>query len=178
MYFTRNPEYVITMETDDESRMALDTSKDEEFDIVVCDKTPQQTRPNIFDKFLTPSMREMRDRKRMEEGWEPHELVSKDTAYRQSVYSDVAEKKKLKQRALPFLQKSIDDAFGESEISDFSKYTSDELADGFIRACIIDYLYGAGSIGNAWKAVFVVKEINEKELASKNNIRIKDGEIE
>jgi hypothetical protein len=119
-------------------------------------------RPNIFDRFLTQEQLAMRDA-RMNSSSVPEPVVSKETAYRQDVYSNAADKKGLKQRALPFLQKSIDDAFGESDISDFSKFSSDQLADGFMRACIIDYLYGAGSINNAWKAVYALKDIPDRD---------------
>jgi hypothetical protein len=93
--------------------------------------------------------------------WKPEKLISKDTAYRHSIYSELSGKKKIASRALPFLQRTIEDAFKEKDINDYSKYTSDELADAFVRGCIIDYLYGAGSMYNAWKAVYLIKEVNE-----------------
>jgi hypothetical protein len=102
--------------------------------------------------------------------WNPEELVSKDTAYRQAIYSDLADKKSTKQRALPFLQKTLDDAFGVKDISQFDKLTSDELADGFIRACIIDYLYGSGSMYNAWRAVCLLKGIKDFDVVTGRRI--------
>jgi hypothetical protein len=93
--------------------------------------------------------------------WKPDPLVSKDTAFRQSVYSELSSKKKINSRALPFLKKTIEDAFRQKDIEDFSSFTTDELVESFIRGCIIDYFYGAGSMYNAWKAVYLHREFNE-----------------
>jgi hypothetical protein len=126
--------------------------------IVVKDDTTQnnQSTLNAADIFsqLTLSQDNSED-------WKPEKLISKDTAYRHSIYSELSSKKKTASRALPFLQRTIEDAFKEKDIPDYSKYTSDELADAFVRGCIIDYLYGAGSMYNAWKAVYLIKEVNE-----------------
>jgi hypothetical protein len=103
------------------------------------------------------------------EDWTPDPLVSKDTAFRQAVYSELSSKKKINSRALPFLQRTIEDACRQKDITDFSSFSTDELVESFIRGCIIDYFYGAGSMYNAWKAVYLhregleVKKDTEKE---------------
>jgi hypothetical protein len=78
-------------------------------------------------------------------------------------------------RAKPFLQETIDDAFGVQDLDTFESYSAEELADGFLKCSIIDYLHGSGSLSSAWKAVYLIKDIQEKKAKTTG---IQKGKIE